>query len=145
MVHLTSFRKSGNCGQTVLPDRSILIGQNLVENAKNATFWLIFKHCEKEKSAINEKKSPKGIRTLISKFVLFQYLAIDASALSLTAFTIERYIAICHPIKSKSICTISRAKKIIITCWIFAIIYCSPWFFLTDLKSSCVEGIGEVN
>ena len=23
MVHLTSFRKSGNCGQTVLPDRSI--------------------------------------------------------------------------------------------------------------------------
>ena len=76
--------------------------------------------------------------------VLFQYLAIDASALSLTAFTIERYIAICHPIKSKSICTISRAKKIIITCWIFAIIYCSPWFFLTDLKSSCVEGIGEV-
>ena len=32
---------------TVLPDRSILIGQEWVENAKksNATFWVIFKHC----------------------------------------------------------------------------------------------------
>ena len=30
----------------VLQDRSILIGQKLVENAKSATFWLIFKHCE---------------------------------------------------------------------------------------------------
>ena len=34
------------CGQMVLPDRSILIGQKLVENAKSATFWVIFKHCE---------------------------------------------------------------------------------------------------
>ena len=75
---------------------------------------------------------------------VFQYLGIDASALSLTAFTVERYIAICHPIKSKTICTLSRAKKIIMTCWIFAIIYCSPWFFLTTLRSSCVEGIGQV-
>ena len=81
----------------------------------------------------------------ILAFLAFQYLAIDASALSLTAFTVERYIAICHPIKSKTICTLSRAKKIIMTCWIFAIIYCSPWFFLTNLKSSCVQGIGEVS
>ena len=31
----------------MLPDRSILIGQNLVENAKNSneTFWVIFKQC----------------------------------------------------------------------------------------------------
>ena len=33
------------CGHTVLPDRSLLIGQKLVENAKiensNATIWLI--------------------------------------------------------------------------------------------------------
>ena len=35
-------------GQTELPDRSICIGQKLIENAKiensNATFWVIFKH-----------------------------------------------------------------------------------------------------
>ena len=33
----------------VLPDRSIVIRQKLVENAKmensNETFWIIFKHC----------------------------------------------------------------------------------------------------
>ena len=28
------FRKPEACGQTVLPDRSVLIGQKLVENAK---------------------------------------------------------------------------------------------------------------
>ena len=34
------------CGQTVLPDRSVLVGQKLVENAKiknwNVTFWVIY-------------------------------------------------------------------------------------------------------
>lgn len=76
--------------------------------------------------------------------IYLQYLGIDASALSLTAFTVERYIAICHPMKSKSICTISRAKKIIVACWVFAIVYCSPWFFLTQTRTVCVQGVGEV-
>ena len=40
---LASFCKAEACGRTVLPDRSVLIGQKLVENAKikknpNATF-----------------------------------------------------------------------------------------------------------
>ena len=42
MVNLTSFRKTEACGQTVLPDRSILKGQKFVEMPKlqnsNATF-----------------------------------------------------------------------------------------------------------
>ncbi len=74
--------------------------------------------------------------------IYLQYLGIDASALSLTAFTIERYIAICHPMKSKSICTISRAKKIIAGCWLFAIVYCSPWLRLTQTRTVCVQ-VGE--
>ena len=36
MVDLASFWKIEACGQTVLPDRSVLIGQKLVENAKNS-------------------------------------------------------------------------------------------------------------
>ncbi|KAF6739881.1 Thyrotropin-releasing hormone receptor [Oryzias melastigma] len=43
----------------------------------------------------------------------FQYLGINASSCSITAFTVERYIAICHPIKAQFLCTLSRAKKII--------------------------------
>ena len=34
MLNLASFWKPEACGQTVLPDRSILIGQKLVKNAK---------------------------------------------------------------------------------------------------------------
>ena len=34
MVNLASFWKPQACGQTVLPGRSVLIGQKLVENAK---------------------------------------------------------------------------------------------------------------
>ena len=35
---LASFWKPEACGQTVLPDRSVLIGQKLVENAKIEKF-----------------------------------------------------------------------------------------------------------
>ena len=43
VVNLVSFWKSEVWGQTVLPDRSILRGQKLVENAKIQTFkWDIF-------------------------------------------------------------------------------------------------------
>ena len=50
MFNLASFRKREVCGQTVLPDKSILIRQKLVENAKMPKiemrlFLLFFKHC----------------------------------------------------------------------------------------------------
>ncbi|XP_065255802.1 thyrotropin-releasing hormone receptor [Emys orbicularis] len=60
-----------------------------------------------------------------------QYLGINASSCSITAFTVERYIAICHPIKAQFLCTFSRAKKIIIFVWAFT----SLWFFLLDLNT----------
>ncbi|XP_069076724.1 thyrotropin-releasing hormone receptor [Pleurodeles waltl] len=65
-----------------------------------------------------------------------QYLGINASSCSITAFTIERYLAICHPIKAQFLCTISRAKKIIIFVWTFTSLYCLMWFFLLDLKKA---------
>ena len=36
-----------------------------------------------------------------SLMVYCQFLAMNASALSLSAFTVERYIAICHPMKAQ--------------------------------------------
>ena len=39
-----NFCKPEACGQTVLPDRSILIGQKLVENAKIQTMWKLVVH-----------------------------------------------------------------------------------------------------
>ena len=41
------FEKPEACGQTVLPDRSVLIGQKMpISQNSNATFWVIFKQCE---------------------------------------------------------------------------------------------------
>ena len=84
MVNLSCFRKPELCGQTVLPDRSVLIGQKLVENAKiknsNATFWVILKQCELVEndlkslilSATNQRVSlnpnaPNSIRNVSTK------------------------------------------------------------------------------
>ncbi|XP_019395150.1 PREDICTED: thyrotropin-releasing hormone receptor-like [Crocodylus porosus] len=61
-----------------------------------------------------------------------QYLGINISACSITAFTVERYIAICHSIKAQLLCTVSRAKRIIAAVWLFTSLYCLMWFFLVD-------------
>ncbi|KAJ8260094.1 hypothetical protein GJAV_G00176980 [Gymnothorax javanicus] len=71
-----------------------------------------------------------------------QYLGINASACSITAFSVERYIAICHSIKAHYICTVSRAKKIIACVWIFTSLYCVMWFFLVDTSETVyIDGV----
>ncbi|XP_038224746.1 thyrotropin-releasing hormone receptor-like [Dermochelys coriacea] len=64
----------------------------------------------------------------------FQYLGINVSSCSITAFTVERYIAICHPMRAHTMCTVSRAKRIIAFVWICTSIYCTLWFFLVDIN-----------
>ncbi|XP_049459161.1 thyrotropin-releasing hormone receptor b [Epinephelus fuscoguttatus] len=71
----------------------------------------------------------------------FQYLGINASSCSITAFTIERYIAICHPIKAQFLCTLSRAKKIILFVWAFTSLYCVMWFYLSDIQEQVYDNI----
>lgn len=62
------------------------------------------------------------------------FLSMNASSLSITAFTVERYIGICHPMKARYICTVKRAQLIIVIIWSCSILYNSTWLFLTDLK-----------
>uniref|UniRef100_UPI003AAF4AF6 thyrotropin-releasing hormone receptor b n=1 Tax=Centroberyx gerrardi TaxID=166262 RepID=UPI003AAF4AF6 len=71
----------------------------------------------------------------------FQYLGINASSCSITAFTIERYIAICHPIKAQFLCTLSRAKKIILFVWVFTSLYCVMWFYLSDIQELVYDNV----
>ncbi|MCJ8733261.1 hypothetical protein PDJAM_G00221370 [Pangasius djambal] len=63
-----------------------------------------------------------------------QYLGINVSSCSITAFTVERYIAICHPMRAHTVCTVSRAKRIIAGVWAFTCIYCMLWLFLVDIQ-----------
>ncbi|VDK17313.1 unnamed protein product [Anisakis simplex] len=67
-------------------------------------------------------------------FTFLPYLAINSSSLSIVAFTVERYIGICHPIRARYICTVTRAKTIISAIWLFCIIYNSPWLYLASLR-----------
>ncbi|ETE70055.1 Thyrotropin-releasing hormone receptor, partial [Ophiophagus hannah] len=65
-----------------------------------------------------------------------QYLGINISACSITAFTVERYIAICHSIKAQLLCTVARAKRIIAVLWLCTSLYSLMWFFLVDTSKA---------
>ncbi|XP_041953890.1 thyrotropin-releasing hormone receptor-like [Alosa sapidissima] len=65
-----------------------------------------------------------------------QYLGINVSSGSITAFTVERYIAICHSIRAQLICTVARAKRIIAAVWLLTALYCTMWFFLVDVQET---------
>ncbi|CAB3407546.1 unnamed protein product [Caenorhabditis bovis] len=58
------------------------------------------------------------------------YLAMNTSSLSITAFTVERFIGICYPYRARTMCTVKRAKSIISILWIVSIVYHSQWLFL---------------
>ncbi|ELT91809.1 hypothetical protein CAPTEDRAFT_24569, partial [Capitella teleta] len=51
----------------------------------------------------------------------------SASILTITAFTVERYFAICHPIRPQTMSSLSRAIKIIIAIWISACLAALPY------------------
>lgn len=67
---------------------------------------------------------------MCSVFVFMQYLGINASALSMTAFTVERYVGICYPMKAQIIYTPQRAKYIIAVLWVISVLYNSCWLYL---------------
>lgn len=50
----------------------------------------------------------------------------NASILTITAFTVERYVAICHPIQAHTISRPSRAIKFIICVWVLATMCAIP-------------------
>ncbi|KAL4234016.1 hypothetical protein ACF0H5_005670 [Mactra antiquata] len=84
-------------------------------------------------------------RVMCSILIFLQYLSVDTSSMSITAFTMERYIAICHPLRSQTMCTVRRAKRIIAGIWIFGILYCSPWLGLTKLlKEQRADTVVEI-
>ncbi|GAB6033019.1 neuromedin U receptor [Chamberlinius hualienensis] len=57
-------------------------------------------------------------------FCIFRGLAAEtstnASILTITSFTMERYLAICHPLRAHTMSKLSRAVKLIVVIWIVA-------------------------
>ncbi|XP_017039742.1 pyrokinin-1 receptor isoform X2 [Drosophila ficusphila] len=52
--------------------------------------------------------------------------AANATVLTITAFTVERYIAICHPFRQHTMSKLSRAVKFIFAIWIAALLLALP-------------------
>ncbi|XP_058445581.1 neuromedin-U receptor 2 isoform X2 [Malaya genurostris] len=50
----------------------------------------------------------------------------NATVLTITAFTVERYVAICHPFLSHTMSKLSRAVRFVFAIWIVAIISAIP-------------------
>lgn len=72
-----------------------------------------------------------------SAICVFQGLLAETSAnvtiLTISSFTIERYIAICHPFRQQAMSKLSRAVKFIVGIWIFA--------FTAALPQACQFGV----
>lgn len=58
--------------------------------------------------------------------LLCSFPAQTGSVYSVIAVTVERYIAVCHPLYARSICTWSRAKYYTISVLLFSTIYNLP-------------------
>lgn len=60
-------------------------------------------------------------------------------------FTIERYIAVCHPIRGKVLCTEKRAKRVIAVVAIMCILATATTSFEYELTTSkqCVQKVCE--
>ncbi|XP_029658342.2 neuromedin-U receptor 2-like isoform X2 [Octopus sinensis] len=57
-----------------------------------------------------------------------------ASVLTITAFTVERYMAICHPLWAYTVSTLSRTLKVILGIWITSILIALPYPLYTRLS-----------
>ena len=66
--------------------------------------------------------------------VFVSYTTSFLSVWFVVAFTVERYIAICHPFHRPEMCTTRRAKKVVIALSTFAIIIYSCNFWTTGVR-----------
>ncbi|OCT95955.1 motilin receptor [Xenopus laevis] len=56
-----------------------------------------------------------------------------STILHITALSIERYLAICFPLKSKVLITKTRVKCVIMFLWIVALLSAGPFYFLVGI------------
>lgn len=75
-------------------------------------------------------------------FTYFSNLACFCSSWFVVGFTVERFIAIMYPLKRQHMCTIRRAKIVLITLSSFGVIHCVPfWIASTPAYSQRLDMI----
>ncbi|XP_059219521.1 FMRFamide receptor [Stomoxys calcitrans] len=58
--------------------------------------------------------------------------------------TLERYVAVCHPLKARALCTYGRAKIYFIVCVLFATLYNLPRFWEVVTQSTAYDDLPDV-
>lgn len=78
------------------------------------------------------------LMTYVFRFVHSLAFTFHVTSIWLTlAFTVDRYIMICHPFKGELYCTVSRARKVICGLYLGGVIFNIPKFF--EYKTSKIE------
>ena len=54
--------------------------------------------------------------------------------LTIVSFSMERYLAICHPLYSHTMSGFKRAVRIIALVWLVSLVSAAPYFLFTELN-----------
>ncbi|KAM6163018.1 neurotensin receptor type 1 [Rhynchocyon petersi] len=63
-----------------------------------------------------------------------------ATALNVASLSVERYLAICHPFKAKTLMSRSRTKKLISAVWLASGLLAVPMLFVMGQQNRSVDG-----
>ena len=63
---------------------------------------------------------------MIIKFLLLQDISVICSVLNLTCMSMERFYAIVYPLRSRSVCTVSQARRVVGVAWLLAVVLALP-------------------
>ena len=55
-----------------------------------------------------------------------QDVSMICSVLTLTAMSMERFYAIVYPLQSRRVCTVSQARRVVVSTWLLALLLALP-------------------